>query len=66
LKIFRFIKALMKFIFTGGKVSKERYTYRENICNLCSNKEKNICGICGCVLKYKLKWSTEECPLEKW
>ena len=56
----------MKFIFTGGKVSKERYTYRENICNLCSNKEKNICGICGCVLKYKLKWSTEECPLEKW
>ncbi len=41
---------------------------RAEVCSTCPslNKEEYKCGECGCYLKYKMNWATQECPLEKW
>ena len=49
-------------------VNKEEKEKRYNICNLCVsfNKEKGICKECNCIMKYKTKFKTSNCPLKKW
>ena len=69
-RIFRFIKALFKYVVYGHfkNVTFEEYVERLARCSSCEflNKEKWCCGVCGCYVSKKAKWATEECPEEKW
>jgi hypothetical protein len=67
-RVFRFIKALWRYIWYGEKVTFDQFTYRMEICKNCPDVKKDnwTCGICGCYLDKKLKMSTEKCPKGKW
>ena len=65
-RVLRFIWALVKYILVGGKVNQEVYDDRLNACHSCEHLKDNQCGICGCYVKQKAKWSTESCPKNKW
>jgi len=39
---------------------------RMAICNSCSYKKGNRCGICGCFLQFKTRQSIQNCPVGKW
>ena len=66
IRFFRFIKALIKYIIWGDQVTADKYNSRIAICDTCSDKCGKTCCICGCYLHKKAKWSTEECPKNKW
>lgn len=66
MKILRFLYALIKYIFIGEHVTSEEYSKRISICNSCKHLNKNKCGLCGCYVNNKSKWSTESCPINKW
>ncbi len=66
MRIFRFLKALIKYIIWGSQVTADKYNDRILICNTCSDKCGDKCCICGCYLNKKAKWSTESCPKNKW
>lgn len=65
-RIFRFIKALYKYIKSGRKVSFNEFNNRISICTECDKRDEYQCGICGCYLAKKAQWSTESCPQNKW
>ena len=67
-RIFRFIKALWRYMWYGNRVSFDTYITRLNSCKGCKyiNKEKWTCNNCGCYLVKKCKMSTEKCPTGKW
>ena len=67
-RIFRFIKALWRYMWYGNRVSFDTYITRLNSCKGCKyiNKEKWTCNNCGCYLIKKCKMSTEKCPIGKW
>ena len=67
-RIFRFIKALWRYMWYGNMVSFDTYITRLNSCKGCKyvNKEKWTCDNCGCYLVKKCKMSTEKCPTGKW
>lgn len=62
----RFVKALIKYIIFGKRVSLNEYLYRLNICNKCEHLDDWKCTNCGCYLNKKAIMSTEKCPVEKW
>jgi len=68
--LFRFIRAIFRYAIYGHfkKTSFEEYSRRLDKCAECRylNEEKWTCGICGCYLVKKAKWSTETCPAEEW
>ncbi len=66
MRIFRFLWALIKYIFIGNKVSNKVHKDRLSICYSCSYLSNTTCSICGCYVKKKTKWSTESCPKNKW
>jgi hypothetical protein len=41
---------------------------RVEACAICPklDKENYKCNECGCYLKYKIAWATQECPLGNW
>lgn len=39
---------------------------RIRLCLRCPYNTDGVCDLCGCVLKYKVKLFTEECPDKKW
>lgn len=69
-KIFRFIRALFRYAVYGHfkKSTFKLYAERINICSGCKllNADNWTCGVCGCYLTKKAKWSTETCPENKW
>lgn len=65
-RVARFIWALTKYIFVGRNVAKKVYEKRLSECHSCQHLFKNKCGMCGCYVEYKAKWSTESCPIKKW
>ena len=67
-RVFRFIKALWRYMWYGNRVSFDTYITRLNSCKGCKyvNKEKWTCNNCGCYLVKKCKMSTEKCPTGKW
>jgi hypothetical protein len=69
-RIFRFLKSLIRYIFTGHvqNVTFEEYARRIDICSKCDkiNQYNYTCGVCGCYMDKKAKWSTEHCDDEKW
>lgn len=66
IRVLRFIWALVKFIIIGGRVSKDEYKSRLTTCHSCEHLDDKSCGLCGCYVNLKAKWSTEDCPKNKW
>jgi len=64
--IYRFIKALVKYLIWGDRVSTEVQNSRLSICNSCSDLCGKKCCVCGCYVNKKTQWSTEACPKNKW
>jgi hypothetical protein len=58
--------ALIKYVIFGGTVDTEIYQTRISTCNSCKYLKNEQCGICGCYIKRKAKWTTESCPKNKW
>ena len=50
----------------GKNVTDEKYKKRITICDKCPELGVDTCGVCGCNVTKKAKWSTEKCPLGKW
>lgn len=67
-RVFRFLKALWKYILHGKRVDFFTYVHRLKLCETCEylNSEKWSCDKCGCYLDKKCKMSSETCPLNKW
>ena len=65
-RIGRFIKALTRYILYGQDVTPDVQKYRYDICMNCEKLKGKTCGICGCFVKPKTRWSTEKCPIDKW
>jgi len=64
-----FTKDLSKYIKEGAKnVTAMEYAVRLDTCNACEflKKASMRCGKCGCLLEHKAKWSTADCPENKW
>ena len=68
MRIIRFIKAIVRYIRFGRRVSIDEYINRLTICKDCNNfdDEKWVCKNCGCYLDKKAKMNTEKCPDGKW
>lgn len=68
-QLFTLSKALTTQIIAGcPAASDEEVKNRSEACSICPslNKEEYRCNECGCYLKYKIAWATQECPLGKW
>jgi len=52
----------------GIFVSEEKKKKREQICNDCSqfNRESKRCYLCGCYMEVKWKFKTADCPISMW
>ena len=66
MRILKFMLALFKYMIWGDRVSVDKYNTRMAICNSCTHRCGAKCGVCGCYLTKKAKWSTESCPKNKW
>ena len=67
-RIFRFIKALCKYILHGKRIGFHEYEFRIGVCDVCYHldADKWKCRKCGCYVDKKAKMSTEECPEGYW
>jgi len=66
-----FTKEATKFIKAGTPiVSEEDYAERLDACMSCKHiqKKQMRCGLCGCMLQFKARMKTTDCPAEpsKW
>jgi hypothetical protein len=60
-----FGKELAKYVREGApNVTPDQYVGRLKECNKCPHliKKSMRCGLCGCMLEHKAKWSTTDCP----
>jgi hypothetical protein len=39
---------------------------REGLCNTCPANKGGECELCGCLVKIKVTWRSEKCPMEIW
>lgn len=61
--------AVIKQVGAGCPATDEEIRkLRADACSVCPklDKEEYKCNECGCYLKYKIAWATQECPLGKW
>ena len=68
-KLSNFALAAAKFAAGGFiKSTKEVYDSRVLTCLACPfyNVDNDECDKCGCPIEVKAKWSTENCPENKW
>lgn len=66
-----FTGAVVKHVASGARtVSAETVQARLSVCENCElcRTEAMVCEHpeCGCRLRIKAKWATQDCPLEKW
>lgn len=47
-------------------VDKETEQKRKSICKSCDESKLGFCKKCGCIIKTKVKWKRNTCPLNKW
>lgn len=68
MRIIIFLKAIVRYILFGKRVSFNDYVYRLTVCKTCNNVDKDnwSCKKCGCYLDKKAKMNTENCPDDKW
>ena len=58
-----FTEELTDYIAAGAPaVTPEQYQKRLEACNNCPLLKKQRCTLCGCVVEYKAKWGTANCP----
>ena len=66
-RIGKFGAALLKHAATGMfTLTKEDVDERLSKCNMCGERDGNICKVCGCYLDAKLWFASEDCPLNLW
>lgn len=68
-KVKNLTKASLSFIKSGfKKAPQEVYDSRIISCLSCERYDidNDDCIECGCKIKYKAGWLSEECPLKKW
>lgn len=66
-RMWNFTKAIWYYSIGGFKnVNPNEYVRRLDICSPCENNIKGICDECGCILKLKARWKSENCPIDKW
>ena len=70
-KAANFAKAAVKHVASGmPKVSDEQLKIRLDVCDICPEVNKDnpnwTCTKCGCNLKIKASWATQDCPIKKW
>ena len=65
MRVFRLLKAIYRWCMGGFRIS-PLARKRMKICKACDFLSSGKCDICGCVVKYKTKMDTEECPIHKW
>tara|TARA_R100001443_G_scaffold63424_1_gene73214 strand:+ start:1862 stop:2224 length:363 start_codon:yes stop_codon:yes gene_type:complete len=64
-----FAKAFTGWIKEGAPVvTPKEFADRIITCHVCDkfNKRQNRCMECGCMVEYKARMKTSECPLNKW
>ncbi|MEQ9586899.1 MAG: hypothetical protein RJS97_02960, partial [Parvibaculaceae bacterium] len=66
-----FFKAASRHVADGMQLLEEdQVEARLNVCRSCDHcdTDKMVClrPECGCFLKVKARWRSEECPLGKW
>ena len=66
IRVFRFIKALLKYILWGEQVTQLVYDERIAKCEKCKDRCGRTCCLCGGYLSKKAQWSSESCPKNKW
>lgn len=67
-RIFRFLKAIIKYILFGKVLDNKTIQKRISICNSCElyDKTHDKCEKCGCYIHFKCILNTEICPINKW
>lgn len=67
-RVFRFIRALYRYILYGKRVDFDTYVGRLEKCRDCGMVDRDgwSCGSCGCYLVHKAKMDTEDCPEKRW
>ncbi len=66
MRVIRFLIALVKYLLWGDRVDTQTYDKRITACISCEHLNDKKCGICGCYVKKKARWSSEDCPKNKW
>ena len=66
----RFARAAARHVAAGRpKVTPEQHAARLAVCDgppVCPEKKGNSCRLCGCNLRLKSSWATQDCPAGKW
>lgn len=65
-----FAQSVGQSVAEGDEIftSEEKIKQREQICQDCSqfNRESKKCYLCGCYMKVKWKFKAAECPMAMW
>jgi hypothetical protein len=60
-------KSVYDYAASGAEKAPEKiYKSRIEICEGCDKLSKGRCSECGCFVKMKAAWGSEECPIGKW
>lgn len=66
----QFAKSVGQNVVDGNEVfvSEEKMKKREEICQDCSqfNRDSKRCYLCGCYMEVKWKFKSAECPISMW
>lgn len=70
-KVLNLAKAVTRHAIDGGKkVEEQIYQQRLEVCRRCDScdLDRIVCREmnCGCYLRRKARWRSENCPREKW
>tara|TARA_R100001463_G_scaffold79454_1_gene133895 strand:+ start:1403 stop:1726 length:324 start_codon:yes stop_codon:yes gene_type:complete len=68
-QIVGFAKSFTKWVSEGAPlVTPKVYMERLTTCHVCPsfNKKQGRCLECGCMMEYKARMKTSECPKHKW
>lgn len=68
-QVINFAKSFGTWIKEGVPVVKpEEFVDRLAMCHACPSFEERMgrCNECGCMMEYKARMKTSECPLNKW
>ena len=64
---FNFGKAVVLHAADGfHRADDEVVSTREGLCNSCPANRGGECELCGCLVKLKVTWRSEKCPMEIW